>query len=35
MHLGLRAFQVAVIPGLLQTPDYASAVLSSGVLDPD
>ncbi|MEU5783495.1 DUF5753 domain-containing protein [Micromonospora lupini] len=31
----LRAFQVAVIPGLLQTPDYASAVLASGVLDPD
>ncbi|MEU5949268.1 DUF5753 domain-containing protein [Micromonospora sp. NPDC047465] len=31
----LRAFQVAVIPGLLQTPEYASAVLSSGLLGPD
>ncbi|MGC4748824.1 Scr1 family TA system antitoxin-like transcriptional regulator [Micromonospora sp. DT201] len=31
----LRAFQVAVIPGLLQTPEYASVVLSSGLLGPD
>ncbi|MGW1061643.1 helix-turn-helix domain-containing protein [Micromonospora rubida] len=31
----LRAFQVAVIPGLLQTPEYASAVLGSGPLGQD
>ncbi|GIJ75729.1 hypothetical protein SAMN05443287_103643 [Micromonospora phaseoli] len=31
----LRSFQVAVIPGLLQTPEYATAVLSSGSLDPE
>ncbi|MET8085029.1 helix-turn-helix transcriptional regulator [Micromonospora sp. NPDC005237] len=31
----LRAFQVSVIPGLLQTPEYASLVLSSGLLDAD
>ncbi|MEV6692955.1 DUF5753 domain-containing protein [Micromonospora sp. NPDC051196] len=31
----LRSFQVAVIPGLLQTPAYASAVLSCGLLGPD
>ncbi|WP_341715753.1 helix-turn-helix transcriptional regulator [Micromonospora sp. FIMYZ51] len=31
----LRSFQVTVIPGLLQTPEYASAVLSSGLLGPD
>ncbi|MCX4389252.1 helix-turn-helix transcriptional regulator [Micromonospora peucetia] len=31
----LRAFQVAVIPGLLQTPEYASVVLSSGLLGPE
>ncbi|MFG1890815.1 Scr1 family TA system antitoxin-like transcriptional regulator [Micromonospora sp. NPDC049051] len=31
----LRSFQIAVIPGLLQTPEYASAVLASGLLGPD
>ncbi|PZG12123.1 hypothetical protein C1I95_26525 [Micromonospora craterilacus] len=31
----LRSFQIAVIPGLLQTPEYASAVLSCGLLGPD
>ncbi|MFG3704380.1 Scr1 family TA system antitoxin-like transcriptional regulator [Micromonospora sp. NPDC047670] len=31
----LRSFQIAVIPGLLQTPEYASAVLNSGLLGPD
>ncbi|MFI7551265.1 Scr1 family TA system antitoxin-like transcriptional regulator [Micromonospora sediminimaris] len=31
----LRSFEVAVIPGLLQTPEYATAVLSSGLLAPD
>lgn len=31
----LRSFQVAVIPGLLQTRQYATVVLSSGLLGPD
>ncbi|WFE42514.1 helix-turn-helix transcriptional regulator [Micromonospora sp. WMMD998] len=31
----LRSFQVAVIPGLLQTPEYAAVVLASGLLGPE
>lgn len=31
----LRTFQPLVIPGLLQTPDYARAILSAGPLTPD